>query len=60
MKRYEDIGNFWSERGAGKAEAETVKREEYQTTVAARRQDFSIMISRTIINNSVQSVCENR
>lgn len=49
MKRYEDIGNFWSERGAGKAEAETVKREEYQTTMAARRQDLSTMNPRETV-----------
>lgn len=37
MKRYEDIGNFWSERGAGRAQADTEKREEEQTVLAARR-----------------------
>lgn len=37
MKRYEDIGNFWNERGAGKAEAEIMKRAEALMIVEARR-----------------------
>ncbi|CAN0039036.1 unnamed protein product, partial [Ectocarpus fasciculatus] len=39
MKRYEDIGNFWSERQAGNTEAEVELREAQQTLKAARRQE---------------------
>lgn len=38
MKRYEDIGNFWSERQAGNTEADVEQREAQQTLKAARRQ----------------------
>lgn len=38
MKRYEEIGNFWSERGAGRAQADADKREELMTLKEARRQ----------------------
>lgn len=38
MKRYEDIGSFWIERGAGKERADVAKREEQLTLKAARRQ----------------------
>ena len=38
MKRYEEIGNFWNERGAGRAQADTEKREELLTLKEARRQ----------------------
>eukprot|EP00903_Cladosiphon_okamuranus_P005407 g5395.t1 len=38
MKRYEEIGNFWSERQAGKTGADLEQREEQQTLKAARRQ----------------------
>lgn len=36
MKRYEDIGKFWNERGAGKIQADNDEREEKQTVRAAR------------------------
>ncbi|CAM9205932.1 unnamed protein product [Ectocarpus sp. 4 AP-2014] len=39
MKRYEDIGNFWSERQAGNTEAEVELREAQQTLKAARRRE---------------------
>lgn len=39
MKRYEDIGNFWSERRAGNTEADVEQREAQQTLKAARRQE---------------------
>lgn len=37
MKRYEEIGDFWKNRGAGKRDAEIEAREEQQTLEAARR-----------------------
>lgn len=49
MKRYEDIGNFWVERGAGKVQAESEKRAEAQTIMEARRCDaylFSVLSCR--------------
>ncbi len=37
MKRYEDIGNFWSKQRAGNTESDVEQREEQQTLKAARR-----------------------
>lgn len=37
MKRYEAIGNFWSERRAGNTQADVEHREAQQTLKAARR-----------------------
>lgn len=39
MKRYEEIGNFWNERGMGKTKESTNEREERQSVEAARRQE---------------------
>lgn len=43
MRRYEDIGNFWSERRAGNTEADVEQREAQQTLKAARRQGHTYM-----------------
>ncbi|CAM9642010.1 unnamed protein product, partial [Hapterophycus canaliculatus] len=39
MKRYEEIGNFWSERRAGNTQADVEHREAQQTLKAARRKE---------------------